>query len=223
MKFVLDKYQLSLHPQMKRVVTYITFVFGFLLLSFNANADGRHNPYLYRSPIFSDPYLAILETGDTVIMIDIRPVFCFPEYKFKNKKDEKFYWKTVRDVKKTLPYAKMVRAALIETYEYIQTIPEEQRAAHLKQMEKDIFNEYKPILKEFTYSQAKMLILLIDRECNQNSHHIIKAFLGGFRAGFWQTFGKMFGLNLKEDYEPDKKEKDRIIERVCVLVESGML
>lgn len=223
MKFVLDKYQLSLHPQMKRVVTYITFVFGFLLLSFNANADGRHNPYLYRSPIFSDPYLAVIETGDTVIMIDIRPIYCFPEYKFKNKKDEKFYWKTVRDVKRTLPYAKMVRAALIETYEYIQTIPEEQRAAHLKQMEKDIFNEYKPILKEFTYSQAKMLILLIDRECNQNSHHIIKAFLGGFRAGFWQTFGKMFGLNLKEDYEPDKKEKDRIIERVCVLVESGML
>ena len=223
MKFVLDKYQLSLQSQMKRVVTYITFVFGFLLLSFNANADGRHNPYLSRSSIFSEPYLAVIETGDTVIMIDIRTVYCLPEYKFKNKKDEKFYWKTVRDVKLTLPYAKMVRAALIETYEYIQTIPEEERSAHLKQMEKDIFNEYKPVLKDFTYSQAKMLILLIDRECNQNSHHIIKAFLGGFRAGFWQTFGKMFGLNLKEDYEPDKKEKDRIIERVCVLVESGML
>ena len=223
MGLFLDKYQLSLQSQMKRVVTYITFVFGFLLLSFNANADGRTNPYLSKSSIFSEPYLAVIETGDTVIMIDIRTVYCLPEYKFKNKKDEKFYWKTVRDVKLTLPYAKMVRAALIETYEYIQTIPEEERSAHLKQMEKDIFNEYKPVLKDFTYSQAKMLILLIDRECNQNSHHIIKAFLGGFRAGFWQTFGKMFGLNLKEDYEPDKKEKDRIIERVCVLVESGML
>ena len=223
MGLFLDKYQLSLQSQMKRVVTYITFVFGFLLLSLNANADGRTNPYLSRSSIFSEPYLAVIETGDTVIMIDIRTVYCLPEYKFKNKKDEKFYWKTVRDVKLTLPYAKMVRAALIETYEYIQTIPEEKRSAHLKQMEKDIFNEYKPVLKDFTYSQAKMLILLIDRECNQNSHHIIKAFLGGFRAGFWQTFGKMFGLNLKEDYEPDKKEKDRIIERVCVLVESGML
>ena len=223
MGLFLDKYQLSLQSQMKRVVTYITFVFGFLLLSFNANADGRTNPYLSKSSIFSEPYLAVIETGDTVIMIDIRTVYCLPEYKFKNKKDEKFYWKTVRDVKLTLPYAKMVRAALIETYEYIQTIPEEKRSAHLKQMEKDIFNEYKPVLKDFTYSQAKMLILLIDRECNQNSHHIIKAFLGGFRAGFWQTFGKMFGLNLKEDYEPEKKEKDRIIERVCVLVESGML
>jgi hypothetical protein len=208
---------------MKSVVSYIIGIIGFLLLSLNANADGSTNPYLNRFPIFSEPYLAIIETGDTVIMIDIRPVYCMPEYKFKNKKEEKFYWKTVRDVKKTLPYAKMVRAALMETYEYIQTIPEEERNAHLKQMEKDIFNEYKPVLKDFTYSQAKMLILLIDRECNQNSHHIIKAFLGGFRAGFWQTFGRMFGLNLKEDYEPEKKDKDRIIERVCILVESGML
>ena len=223
MKFVLDKYQLSLQSQMKRVVSYITGIILFLLLSLNANADGRTNPYLSRAPIFSEPYLAVIETGDTVIMIDIRPIYCLPDYKFKNKNDEKFYWKTVRDVKLTLPYAKMVRAAIIETYEYVQTLPEKERSAHLKQMEKDIFNEYKPVLKEFTYSQAKMLILLIDRECNQNSHHIIKAFLGGFRAGFWQTFGKMFGLNLKEDYEPDKKEKDRIIERVCLLVESGML
>lgn len=208
---------------MRKCIAYIIGIIGFLLLSTDMYADGSTNPYLDRYPIFSDPYLAVIETGDTVIMINIRPVFCMPEYKFKNKKDEKFYWKTVRDVKKTLPYAKMVRAALIETYEYVQTIPEEERAAHFKQMEKDIFNEYKPVLKEFTYSQAKMLILLIDRECNQNSHHILKAFLGGFRAGFWQTFGRMFGLNLKDDYEPNKKEKDRIIERVCILVESGML
>lgn len=208
---------------MRKCIAYIIGIIGFFLLSTNVKADGSTNPYLDRYPIFSDPYLAVIETGDTVIMINIRPVFCMPEYKFKNKKDEKFYWKTVRDVKKTLPYAKMVRAALIETYEYVQTIPEEERAAHFKQMEKDIFNEYKPVLKEFTYSQAKMLILLIDRECNQNSHHILKAFLGGFRAGFWQTFGRMFGLNLKDDYEPNKKEKDRIIERVCILVESGML
>lgn len=208
---------------MRKCVAYITGIIVFLLLSNDIRADGSTNPYLEKYSIFSKPYWAVLETGDTVCMVNIRTIYCLPEYKFKNKKEEKFYWKTVRDVKKTLPYAKMVRAALIETYEYVQTIPEEQRAAHLKQMEKDIFEEYKPVLKEFTYSQAKMLILLIDRECNQNSHHIIKAFLGGFRAGFWQTFGRMFGVNLKADYEPEKKEKDRIIERICILVESGML
>lgn len=206
----------------KCVISIISIIF-LLLLSVDIKADGSNNPYLNKSYICSNPYRVVLASGDTVPMINIRTIYCVPEYKFKNKKDEKFYWKTVRDVKKTLPYAKMVRAALIETYEYVQTIPEEQREAHFKQMEKDIFEEYKPVLKEFTYSQAKMLILLIDRECNQSSHHIIKAFLGGFRAGFWQTFGRMFGVNLKAEYEPDKKEKDRIIERICVLVENGML
>lgn len=186
-------------------------------------ADGNANPYLDRHSIFSRPYLSVIETGDTVITINIQQIVCMPEYKFKNRRDEKFYWKTVRDVKKTLPYAKMVRAAIIETYEYIQTIPEDQREAHLKQMEKDIFREYRPVLKEFTYSQAKMLILLIDRECNQTSFNILKSFLGGFRARFWQMFGGMFGLSLKKDYEPEKRERDRIIERVCILVESGML
>lgn len=206
---------------MKKLFAYILL----LLSSFPAlfAADGDTNPYLRKYSIFSQPYLSVIETGDTVIMVDMLPVYCMPPYRFKNKKDEKFYWKTVRDVKRTLPYAKMVRAALIETYDYIKTLPEDQRSAHLKKMEKDIFNEYKPVLKDFTYSQAKMLVLLINRECNQTSFDILKAFLGGFRARFWQTFGGMFGLSLKRDYEPDKNERDKIIERICVLVEAGML
>lgn len=204
----------------KRIVTILFTIFTFGTIK---GADGDANPYLDRTSIFSQPYLSIIETGDTVITINMRTLYCMPPYKFKNKRDEKFYWRTVRDVKKTLPYAKMVRAAIIETYEYIQTIPENQREAHLKQMEKDIFKEYRPVLKDFTYSQAKMLILLIDRECNQTSFNILKSFLGGFRARFWQMFGGMFGLSLKKDYEPEKNERDRIIERVCILVESGML
>ncbi|MEI3341704.1 MAG: DUF4294 domain-containing protein [Coprobacter fastidiosus] len=89
--------------------------------------------------------------------------------KFKNRKEEKYYWRTVRDVKKTLPYAKLVNAASLETYEYIQTLPEKARKAHLRRMEKELFKEYKPVLKKITYSQAKLLIRLIDRECNQSS------------------------------------------------------
>lgn len=151
----------------------------------------------------------------------IRPVYCFPPMKFKNSKEEKYYWKTVRDVKKTLPYAKLVYNALIETYEYIQTLPEKERKAHLKRMEKELFKEYKPTLKTFTYSQAKLLIKLIDRECNQSSFNLIKAFLGGFRANVWQTFGSMFGVSLKKEWEPEGS--DKILERICILVESGQL
>lgn len=163
----------------------------------------------------------VTDAGDTATLVILRPIYCFPKRIFKSQKEKEYYWRSVRDVKKVLPYAKLVHRALIETYEYIQTLPEEEREKHLKRMEKELFEEYKPVLKEFTYSQAKLLIRLIDRECNQSSYHLIKAFLGGFRASFWQTFGAMFGVSLRKEWEPEGK--DRILEEIVVLVENGQL
>ncbi len=162
--------------------------------------------------------------GEEVKMIVLNDVSVFPPLKFKNKKQEEFYWRTVRDVKKTLPYAKLICETLLETYEYIETFPtKKERDDYLHRMEGAIFKQYKPVLKTFTKSQAQVLIKLIKRETNQSGYNIIKAFLGTFRAGFWQTFGRFFGVNLKGDYHPEKDEKDAIIERVAVAVELGQL
>lgn len=162
--------------------------------------------------------------GEHVKMIVLNDVVVYPPMKFKNKKQEEFYWRTVRDVKKTLPYAKLICETLIETYEYIETFAtKKERDDYLKRMEDAIFEQYKPVLKRFTKSQAQMLCKLIKRETNQSGYSIIKAFLGSFRAGFWQTFGRFFGVNLKVDYRPDKDEKDAIVERVAVAVELGQL
>lgn len=164
------------------------------------------------------------DEGNQTLMLVLADVTVFPPMKFKNKKEEQFYWKTVRDVKKTLPYAKLICETLIETYEYIETFPtQKEREEHLKKMEGAVFEQYKPVLKKFTKSQAQMLVKLINRETNQSSYNILKAFLGSFRAGFWQTFGKLFGVNLKMSYRPDKDRKDAIIERVATKVELGQL
>ena len=153
---------------------------------------------------------------------NLRDVYVFPPVKFRNKREETKYWKLVRDVKKTLPYAKLVYETLIETYEYIETLPtEKEQQEHLKRMEKELFAQYKPELKKMTLSQGKLLIELIDRECNQSSYHLVKAFLGSFRAGFWNLFAGMFGASLKTEYDP--KGKDALTERIVVLVESGAL
>ena len=177
-----------------------------------------------RIPLVRGRYHFVSEEGDTAIMVVLNNITYFPPLKFKNKKQEQFYWRTVRDVKRTLPYAKMIAETILEPYEYMETLPsQEERQRHLQQMEKEVFNQYKPQLKKFTKSQGKMLVKLITRETNQSSYSILKAFLGTFRAGFWQTFGRFFGVNLKSDFRPDKNEEDAIIERVCVLVEQGML
>ena len=164
------------------------------------------------------------EYGDTVRMTYIRNVTVYPAMKFKNKKEEEFYWRTVRDVKKTLPYAKLAFATLCETYEYIQTIPDKKaREKHLKRLEKDIFEQYKPAIKTMTKSQGKVMLKLINRETDQTSFNIVKAFLGSFRAGFWQTFGRFFGVNMKAGFNPKKNREDAIIDRVATLVEQGAL
>ncbi len=162
--------------------------------------------------------------GEEVKMLVLNEVTVFPKLKFKNKKEEEFYWKTVRDVKRTLPYAKLICETLTETYEYIETIPEKKmREDHLKRMEKAVFEQYKPVLRKFTKNQARILVKLIRRETHQSSYNILKAFLGSFRAGFWQVFGRFFGVNLKDDFRPDKNRKDAIIERVAVAVELGQV
>jgi hypothetical protein len=176
-----------------------------------------------QNPAFPDsipPFFVI--NSDTVKTMVLRDVYIYPVRTFTSTRQEEQYLKLIRDVKKTLPYAQLIYGVLIETYEYMLTLPDDKaREAHLKRMEKDLFAEYKPVLKKMTLSQGKLLIKLIDRECNQNSYDILKAYLGPFRAGFWNLFAGLFGASLKTEWEPDGK--DATIERIVQMVEMGLL
>lgn len=209
-----------------RLIYAIIIIMSFHVTAFTQTVDsnGVPVPPNPRQRPIEGRYHFVTEAGDTALMVVLNNITVFPTLKFKNKKQEEFYWRTVRDVKRTLPYAKLIAETLLETYEYIETFPtQKEREQYLSQMEKEIFAQYKPELKRFTKSQGKMLVKLINRETNQSSYSILKAFLGTFRAGFWQTFGHFFGVNLKSSYRPDKNKEDAIIERVCILVEEGAL
>ena len=160
--------------------------------------------------------------NDTIPHIILQTIYVFPPIKFKNKRQEKFYWRTVRDVKKALPYAKIVGKMLAETNDTLMKMSsDKERKRYMKSLEKEIFNRYESDMRRFTLSQGKMLIRLISRECNQSSYSLIRAYRGGFVAGFWQGFARLFGANLKDEF--GDTEKDEIIERVILLVELGKL
>ncbi|MBR3519718.1 MAG: DUF4294 domain-containing protein [Paludibacteraceae bacterium] len=164
------------------------------------------------------------ENGDTLPNILLPQVYVYPVLVFKDKKQEKFYWKTVRDVKRTLPYAKLVSKMLKEIDRDLAALPNDrERKKYMDAKEEELLATYKPILKRFTLSQGKMMIRLVDRECNKTSYQLIKQFRGGFRAVFWQGFAKMLGANLKVSYDANTNEEDRIVERVINLVEAGQL
>ena len=165
---------------------------------------------------------ACIYEGDTIASLRMPTLYVFKPLTFKNKKKQEEYYRLVRNVKKTLPIAKEVNRAIIETYEYLQTLPDEKaREKHLNLVEKGVKEQYTPRLKKLTFSQGKLLIKLIDRESNSSSYELVKAFLGPFKAGFYQAFAAIFGASLKKEYHPE--DEDALIERVVLMVESGQL
>lgn len=160
--------------------------------------------------------------GDTIPFVRLPTVYIFKPLKFKNKRQMRQYAKLVRDVKKVLPIANEVNRAIIETYEYLMTLPdEESRQRHLKLVEKSIKEQYTPRMKKLTFAQGKLLIKLVDRQTNSTGYELVKAFLGPFRAGFYQAFAALFGASLKKEYDPTGK--DALTERVVLMVQNGQL
>jgi hypothetical protein len=164
-----------------------------------------------------------LDDGDTLYVApSLPPAYCYPPLRFRNRKAEKFYWRTVRDVKKCLPYAKVVGKTLNQAdVDLARLKTEKERKAYLDKLEKEIKRKYEPVLWDMSYSQGKMLIKLINRETNFTSYELLRVYRGKVNAMFWQGVARIFRANLKDEY--DGSDKDRITERVINLVEAGQL
>ena len=96
-----------------------------------------------------------------------------------------------------------------------------ERQKHLKAVEKGLKEQYTPRMKKLSFAQGKLLIKLVDRQTHSTSYELVKAFMGPFKAGFYQTFAALFGASLKKQYDPTGD--DALTERVILLVESGQL
>ena len=174
--------------------------------------------------------------GDTIPCVQLRTVYIFRPLKFKNEKERREYYKLVRNVKKVYPISKEINQAIIETYEYLQTLPNEKaRQKHIKRVEKGLKDQYTARMKKLSFAQGKLLIKLVDRQSNQTSYELVKAFMGPFKAGFYQAFAAhvmimcgmsaafaaLFGASLKKEYDPEGE--DKLTERVVLLVENGQI
>ena len=163
-----------------------------------------------------------LVDGDSIQYMEMSNVYVYPEPTFKSKRQQQAYLRLVKNVKRTLPLAKQVRQMLIETAEYLETLPtKKEKEEHMKRVEAAIVKEYKPQMKKLTFSQGKLLIKLVDRECNSTAYEAMQAFIGPVRSGMWQAFAWMFGASLKKGYDADGV--DKLTERVVLMVEAGQL
>lgn len=193
-------------------ISIMFFIFSFSTLLAQAQSTHSHIKAI-----------EIIENGeDTLYATYLKEISIFPELKFRNKKQERFYWRTVRDVKKTLPYAKLIKKDIQYADSVLRTFStEKEKRQWWRKFEKQLFRKYEKDFRGMYASQGMMLMKLVNRETSQTGYDLIKHYKGKFTANFWQFIAKLFKNDLKEEY--DENDKDKIVERVIILVESGQL
>lgn len=160
--------------------------------------------------------------GDTILVSTIEEVYILPMRKFSSKREMRKYRKLIRNVKKVYPYAKAAKKKYDEVSANLDQLKtEKQKKDYMKQVEKEIKNEFEGDLKNLTISQGRILIKLIDREIGETSYDLLSQLKGKFSAFFWQTLARIFGHNLKSTF--DAEGEDRLLNEIVMLIENGQL
>lgn len=214
---------------MKRIIYILLLSIRLLGFSQSLLAQSYYaessSPDEYRRPssalyLLPNVYPGVIMGTDTVACMWLNDFIKYSPVKYWSAGQRAGYSRLLRDVRKTLPYAKEIAAIIIETYEYMETLPdEESRQKHLEAMERELKREYTPKMKKLTRSQGQLLMKLVDRETNSSSYYIVESFMGTFKAFTYNAFASLFGNSLKKRYEPFGE--DRLTERACVMVEQG--
>ncbi len=175
-------------------------------------------------PRTGDVYIAraVIIDGDTMWVADLDEVYIFPAKRFKNRRERRRYTRLIYNVKKAYPWAKLAGQKLDEVEVHMATLKtEKEQREYIKEVEQELLDDYKKDLKRLTITQGRILIKLVDRETGDTSYELVKELRGRLSAAFWQALARLFGSNLKSEF--DAEGEDRLIEEIIVLIENGQL
>lgn len=199
---------------MNRCITYTGML--MLLLVFCLPTDG------HAQEITGTTHRAILVNGDTIPVIELRPVLITAPRVFASRSEAMRYYRLVHNVKTAYPYAYL---AGIKFREYESALArmdsEAERRKAVKEIENEIRGQFEEDLKRLTRTQGLILIKLIDRETSHTSYTILREFRGIVSAVFWQSLARIFGYNLRTQYDPFGE--DHLIEEIVLMIEAGLI
>lgn len=191
---------------------FLFFISGF---SFSQNENIPVPETQYRYTLRAE-----VINGDTFPVIDLGVINISTDYIYKNRKQYEQWTRIKYNVKKVYPYAILAAAKLKEYDVILEKMPNDKlRKAYVKVCEKDLRKEFEDELKDLSVSQGRVLMKLIDRETGKTTYEIVKEMRGGFEACMWQALARIFGNNMKTEY--DANSEDIMIERAIKLVEAG--
>ena len=164
----------------------------------------------------------IIQGNDTILVVELEEVRVYERQDFEYLYQKRRNKRLVRNVKKAYPYARIAGARLKEMDRRLTQIEgEKERKAYINSAEKEIMNQFEKEVKRLTVTQGIILVKLIDRETGRTSYQVIKDLKGGITAFFWQGIARIFGNNLKAEYDPNGN--DMLIEDIVRGIEAGFI
>ncbi len=164
-------------------------------------------------------FRGVIVDRDTIAHIPLNDIYILEfkpgtKAKEKRRKTRLFY-----NVVKMYPYARSAANILDEYDKKLVGLPKNTQKAMMKEAEKSIRKQYTADIERMTFSQGVILLKLVDRETGKTTYHIVDELRGAFTAFFYQTIARIFKLNLKDNYDPNGKDKE--IEQIVRLIEDG--
>lgn len=196
------------------------FLILFFMISRNGFSQNSAAADILTKPAKGIRCFAEVVGKDTFPLVMLDAVDITTNFVFSNRRQREQWTRVKFNVKKVYPYAIIAAAKLKEYDKALEKIHNEDlRKAFIRVCEKDLRNQFEDELKELTVSQGKILMKLIDRETEKTTYEIVKQLRGSFQAAMWQAVARIFGHNMKVEY--DAQAEDMLIERAVKLVESG--
>lgn len=178
--------------------------------------------YVIIDTIVTEYYNSVWYTinGDTLVKATHSPIEVHAYSTNRHKKKQ--YDKLQKKVIKVYPYAKAA-ADVMKMYDAVcatVTDPKQQDKL-LEQAEDEMKKQFEKDLRDMTVSEGVILIKLIDRQTGDNSYKLVQELKGKFSAFMWQSVARVFGHNLKDEYEAEGD--DLWIENIVTQIEDGSI
>ena len=114
------------------------------------------------------------------------------------------YSRLERRVLKVWPYAEFAGLAMDSLESELAAIESPKaRKTLIERKEEALKARFEGELRKLTVREGVILIRLIDRQANRTTYGVVKELKGRLSAFMWQGLARLFGHDLKSEYDPD--------------------
>ena len=176
----------------------INIFFGFYLTTFS------------QDQILVSPYITV--DGEKILTSKIPQ---FDVIDFRSNEERKSFVKLKRRVLKVYPFAIETKQKVDSlNYELNKIGKKRKQRKHIKAVTKLVKKQYTKALKNLTMKEGRILIKLIYRETGISTYDLLREYRGWWNTTMWQTFARMYDLNLKTSFDPINVREDMFIDKI---------